>query len=367
MQTPYDAQNILQSSILYYPTIEFLDETWVKSTLCIWERIYRIVPSSYTPNDSDEIKDAINAGLILDLKLSDEDLSKTAQLFNLFWERVPVIPLGIEGFDELEVRLHPDKVDARILPLLQSLAKQIDPNGFLNLSSQVANTYMLFLAETVARRRRLAKLTDDPDMFSIMNYFAHNGNFNEYIYNTECNEVTASIAMPMLLPGGLKYVNMNKVIEFRDRFTEERMAFRESVIRLVDELKNVEDRDYVREILRQHEKGLLKNQASMLKSISQGMKDAACAVLSVGLPTTLSAMSLLALGSNDPFNLIQISKSAFIGAIASIADTLRSRRKGWRSEAGMYYLQLKNVFRSGDQIEFRTPAFHRALEEFIND
>jgi len=30
---------ILSSNVLYYPNIEFFDETWVKSTLCICEKI----------------------------------------------------------------------------------------------------------------------------------------------------------------------------------------------------------------------------------------------------------------------------------------------------------------------------------------
>ena len=43
-------------SILYYPHIEFKNEAWVKSSLLLWDHVYRIVPENYIPNDSDEIK-----------------------------------------------------------------------------------------------------------------------------------------------------------------------------------------------------------------------------------------------------------------------------------------------------------------------
>lgn len=36
-------------SILYYPHIEFQDEAWVKSSLLLWNHVYRIVPSLHQP------------------------------------------------------------------------------------------------------------------------------------------------------------------------------------------------------------------------------------------------------------------------------------------------------------------------------
>ena len=55
-------------SILYYPTIEFQTETWVKASLLFWDKIYRIVPTHYRTNDSDEIKIAISNGFIEDIE-----------------------------------------------------------------------------------------------------------------------------------------------------------------------------------------------------------------------------------------------------------------------------------------------------------
>ena len=57
------------NSILYYPHIEFQNEAWVKSSLLLWDHVYRIVPEGYSPNDSDEIKALVDEDLVRDIKL----------------------------------------------------------------------------------------------------------------------------------------------------------------------------------------------------------------------------------------------------------------------------------------------------------
>src|SRR6266404_2125856 len=64
--------------LLYYPSIEFQNEVWVKAALCVWDHLFRIVPSTYIPTDSDEIRKAVDAGLISDIRLSTGDLSDCA-------------------------------------------------------------------------------------------------------------------------------------------------------------------------------------------------------------------------------------------------------------------------------------------------
>ena len=74
------------SSILYYPSIHFRDENWVKRALLYWESVYRIVPVTYVPQDSDFIRQLKGDGLIRDIILDKDDdydgiLEKTAEKF----------------------------------------------------------------------------------------------------------------------------------------------------------------------------------------------------------------------------------------------------------------------------------------------
>ena len=49
---------------LYYPTIEFQNYDWLYSASLIWDRIYRIVPESYTPHDPSNIRELVESGEI---------------------------------------------------------------------------------------------------------------------------------------------------------------------------------------------------------------------------------------------------------------------------------------------------------------
>ncbi|MCD6447284.1 MAG: hypothetical protein J7L40_03875 [Candidatus Marinimicrobia bacterium] len=80
----------MSKDVLYYPTIEFYDETWLKASLCVWDKIYRIVPSSYDPKDSDEVKIAIDNGLVENISLSKADLSQTAEMFEAYLENTEI-------------------------------------------------------------------------------------------------------------------------------------------------------------------------------------------------------------------------------------------------------------------------------------
>lgn len=137
-------KQLLPQSILHYPSIEFYDDTWLKACLCIWDKVYRIVPASYEPKDSDEVKYAIDQGLVENISLSKLDLEKTANRFKDYWEKVPFPPAGAEIRSEEYSRLHIEKVDIQIRPQLEALSKSVNKDGWLKLTQEVANLYMLF-------------------------------------------------------------------------------------------------------------------------------------------------------------------------------------------------------------------------------
>jgi len=356
----------MSKEVLYYPTIEFFDETWLKASLCIWDKIYRIVPPSYNPKDSGEVKLAVDNGLVEDIRLNKSDLAQTAELFELYLEDAPIVPAAVEGWENINVRLHHEKVDARILPILESMAKKFDPDGFLSISKEVANIYMLFLADVVSKRRCINKLTDDGDMFAIMHYFANDANFDELIYNEAAKETTSSLVIASLLPKDLQYMNINEVIKFREKTDESRIAFRQSIDELVSELCHIEDTDFVKERITEFQKNIEKNNKAIIKQAGKGLKDFAYSLLSIGLPTSMSALTLLSDG-NNVYDLTQIGNACFIGVVSALANATQTKRQNWKNTDSFYYHQLDKGFGSKKGLRFTIPSFHRIYEEFIND
>jgi hypothetical protein len=49
---------------LYYPFIHFRDEGWLKLSSLYWDDVSRIVPRSYAPRDSREIRTLEDAGVV---------------------------------------------------------------------------------------------------------------------------------------------------------------------------------------------------------------------------------------------------------------------------------------------------------------
>jgi len=354
------------SEVLYYPSIEFYDDSWLKGALCHWDKIFRIVPPSYHPQDSDGVKEAVDAGLVESITLSQEDLSETANSFMRFWDSAPFVPAGFDGYDEEPIRLHPEKVDERIRGQLAALSEHIDQDGFLSLSKEVANSYMLFLSESVSRRRCIPKLTDDEDMFTVMAYFAHDGNFDEAVYSEERDEVTAALTLASLVPRNIDTYQMRDVIQFHKDSQEGRAAFRASVAGLVDELKGIKDKAFFENRIQRFDEDLRRAQASLASALKRGASDLGYAMLSVGLPMAFTAFGVIGIGANA-WTAQAVGQSALLGVVATIADHARSRRASWTSKEANYWLSMHSAFPSGNSVKLKIPSFHRKFEEFIND
>lgn len=355
-----------KSEVLYFPSIEFYDDAWLKGALCHWDKIYRIVPPSYTPQDSDEVKEAVDAGLVESINLSSGDLSDTADKFVAFWDSTPIIPAGFEGYDEEPIRLHPEKVDERIRGQLASLSQRIEQDGFLSLSKEVANSYMLFLSESVSRRRAIPKITDDADMFTAIGYFEQDGNFDEAVYSVERDEVIATLTLSSLIPSGIDTYPMQKVIQFHKESMEGREAFRLAVADLINELKGIKNKDFFLKRINKFDDELRKSNKSIASALKSGKADFGYAMLTVGLPMAFSSFAIIGM-MGDPWNLQSVGQSALLGVVSTLADHARSRRSTWTSKEASYWLSLHSAFKNGDGVRLKIPQFHKKFEEFIND
>jgi hypothetical protein len=135
-----------------------------------------------------------------------------------------------------------------------------------------------------------------------------------------------------------------------------------------EQVSQVEDKEYAKVVIDNFKNKLLRSQKDILRTIGQSVNDASAAALSIGLPTTLTAIGAFA-GTGNPFDFLQLGQVGFIGAVATLADVVRNKRKGWSSNESSYYLQLNNVFNAGGgSIELeKFKRYDRILEEFIND
>ena len=351
----------MRDSILYYPHIEIQNERWLKTALLLWDHVYRIVPNSYTPKDSDEIKNASDNGLVRPVALERDDMRGITQEFQELLDGIEYKPAGLE-YDEFAY-LHPEKIDSTLYPALEKYAIDESEEGFLALPKEVVRGYMFFLSNEVARRRQLSRCTDDQYSFAVSTYFSESGNFDDYLYDREALGFYSSLIFDDILPFDVDSIPMNKIVASSNQSKDERRAFKIELQRFSEQLHKCESIDHGKEILNDFKDDLEKAKANLKASQGFLNKDDVGSFISMGVPTSAGVYSALLGAGGDPFGLYSISASVLIGAIAAYADYRKTLSAQQNPCGAAYLISLEKQFVGTN----RYPAFDRHLEEFIND
>lgn len=347
------------NSILYYPHIEFQNEAWVKSSLLLWDYVYRIVPEDYTPIDSDEIKALMDADLVRSIKLDDKDREETFDEFLRLCDKLDNrLPAGLVPSDE--DRIHPDKIDNRLYPYLDLIGEHfIDDFRWLHLSKELARGYMFKLSQVVARIRNLNRGTDDMDAWSISPFFCENANFGEFLQDPDAKGFFCSVTLEDVIPENIGDVSSHDLISFVNNRKDERKLLREKFNDFTNHLAMISNLDYAGQVEMDFVNELMKSKEDYRESMDK-WKDIPALAVSTGVPVSLTALGTLSAIQGNPFSLLRIAGSVVMGAICSYADFYRAKKK--RDPSYSSYLigvdkLCKNV---------RGESFTR-LDEFIND
>ena len=347
------------NSILYYPHIEFQNEAWVKSSLLLWDHVYRIVPEGYTPIDSDEIKALVDADLVRSIKLDDKDREETFDEFLRLCEKLDnCLPAGLIPSDE--DRIHPDKIDNRLYPYLDLIGEHfIDEFRWLHLSKELARGYMFKLSQVVARIRNLNRGTDDLDAWSITPFFCENANFGEFLQDPDAKGFFCSVTLEDVVPENIGGVSSHDLISFVNNRKNERKLLREKFNDFTSHLAMISNLDHAGQIEMDFVNELMESKEEYRKSMDK-WKDIPALAVSTGVPVSLTALGTFAPIPGNPFSLLRIAGSLVMGAICSYADFYRAKKR--RDPSYSSYLigidkLCKNVTRES----------YTRLEEFIND
>src|ERR1700733_197092 len=352
-------------NVLYFPHIEVRDTTLLKTALCVWESVYRIVPGGVKPEDTDDVKEAVDAGALRDIQLSDGDLRKARAEFHVFLDSVPLIPDGLTKASGDVAQIHSGKIDAQLMAELSDLIGLINRSGdWLELPRGLADGYMLFLSNAVAQRRAMPKITSSEAMFVAMQYFAHDGNMDEMIVPTEPNEdVSVALLLRTVVPQGLAESPMSQLLKFRNANTEGRQSFRESLNRMSDRLSKVEDYKFALDLVDEYRKRLEESQKITFARVREFFSGLEPCLLYLGLPVLAKAFDLTGTARDS----VEVFGAIGIATIASLADAAKSKRKEWVPAEATYLAKLRQRFDERSPIPRTIRRLDRMMEEFMND
>lgn len=355
----------LNANILYYPHIHISDTSMLKSALCVWDTVYRIVPEPFTPNDSDEVCEASDSGRLRNIVLSSEDLLATRTAYTRFLNAQEVLPASLAYTEEGNyVPIHENKMDQVMRMELADVLGTITREGdWLQLPKAVADGYMLFLADSVARRRGLGKFTDSESLFVAMQYFDADGNIDaDYVFPDEGRDSIASLILNTFVPAGIETASMRDVLKFCEKNLEGKNAFREAIHGIASDLIQVDDPNYLRDLAEQEKRRLEDASHLTLSRIREQFSGYQPFLIYLGLPMAAKVIEAIT-GKHD-----YVGEFASIGiaGIVALTDIAKTRRNEWVSREASYYCQLRNAFNSKSPIP-RKRGLYRLMEEFLND
>jgi hypothetical protein len=308
----------VHESVLYFPHIEIETPQWLKISLLLWDKVYRIVPKNYVPLDTADTKRAVDADLVRAVNLEPPDLQGISRAFERFLNDLPFIPAGLESGETS--LLHPGKIDVNLYPLLEQYAQGGTKGGWIELPREIVRGYMFFLSTQVAKRRQLERCTDDKYSFAVSSYFSEEANFGERLYNPESPGFYSSLIFEDLLPSNVEHIPMDQIIRVAQNSRDERTAFREQLLKFTTALHKCESSDHASTIANDYKRDLIAAR-DRLKA-SQGFlgEHDRGSLLTMGIPVALTAYGGLIAGGANPFGIHTLSSSLLIGAIAAYAD-----------------------------------------------
>lgn len=346
-------------SILYYPHIEFQNEAWVKSSLMLWEHVYRIVPDDYIPNDSDEIKALIDEDLVRNVKLDDHDRGNTFDEFMKLCNKIEGrMPAGLVPSEE--DRIHPGKIDDRLYPYLDYIGEHfIDEEWWHHLSKELARGYMFKLSQVVARARNLNRGTDDLDAWSINPYFCENANFGDFLQDPEAKGFLCSVTLEDVIPENIGEVSSKELISFVKKRKDERRLLREKFDGMTNHIAKISNIQHAGLVNRDFINELMDSKEQYRKSMDS-WKGITALSISTGVPVSLTALGTLVSIKGNPFSLARIAGSIVIGAVCSYADFYRAKINRDPSYSS-YLIQIDKLCKNVADFS------RKRLEEFVND
>jgi hypothetical protein len=332
---------------LYYPRIQFGSMGWVKAALLYWEGLVRIVPEGFGTEDPPDIYELGAAGLIENVSPAPyQGAATTAFLKRLedvlrLWNVLSPCLEGERSLRKLRKYhlIRAGELDAGLLKELQAYGLAAAADGWVTMSSEIAELYKITLALEIANQRHAAITTDDPRCDAAAAYFAR-------------QKLTGE-PTPATLVDGYHYartiepfpslehadVPVHQALRFRHRYSEERRAFRELVQAKTSYLATLPTVDAIDSHLRDFT-AELKNEADAQRSTLRAARARdTWKLLGIGTPASLGAIVTFA---GAPPVIAALGGIGSVGA--GVTDWILERRPG-RQPATRYLVSLEGLAR----------------------
>jgi hypothetical protein len=330
---------------LYYRRVHFASTGWLKAALLYWEGLWRLVPEGFVPQDPPEVEALIEAGLIENVTPAPYQAVAKGRfvrgLEKLVGPHDELSPsLGRGPTPQRQGRymlVRAGEIDPGLLKELQAHGLAGAAGEWVAMSSEMAELYMLTLADEVGKHLHAAPATHELLREVAPAYWARKGLVSDVSRATPIDGY--AFARSLLPFPALEETQLpiDKLLRARQRYSDERRAFRELVqtqVIAVASLPSVEAiashlHDFAGELVAETDAQRRDRRASRARDTWR--------LVGIGAPVSLGAVVTVAGAS---------PVAAALGGVGSlgagVTDWILGRRQG-RPPATRYLLSLEAV------------------------
>ncbi|MHC1711657.1 MAG: DUF6236 family protein [Solidesulfovibrio sp.] len=286
---------------LYYPYIDILDSSFLKTSLLYWDKISTIVPRQETTPYRNHETSLLSAENILtpyhissNKKVTTEALDSITHMLHteefvrslnytqteMAYIHRSKLPLDISrlfesGFDRTNI--HREKLPYHLRNIIEDSFPELQHSDYVDVSSSFGLTYMTALANAIAKEENLSCLTN----FSLYNDLSIRAKNPIQIQHPRDlrNIATGILARLTIDRIGIKEnVPLEKILEFRNRYQDEMMRFREAIRDLVTSLE-IDRFDTIEKLIK-YLKQIQKNKvAQSIKNLKRSLSTSAIDIM----------------------------------------------------------------------------------------
>lgn len=284
---------------LYYPYIHISEEGWLKRSLLYWDRVRRIVPDGFEPNDNSDCYNAKQAELLIATSPTPY-LSETAQRFRA---KIPALVEEItrraESFevDDPEVaardydrRIHIEKMETWLRSfLVERELVQIEGKWIVS-HPDIADWYMTCLATVMSETIGSPVVTDLRKTNAVGEYFAH-ANPGSGEEHADRGVAMLRLHIPFPNTEALARVPFSEILDFRENYSDERWNLREAIEELMKDVPTISDENNLRDHLHDKQARLDKALRDQRKAADRFYAKTIPSLLQISAPTGVLALA----------------------------------------------------------------------------